>query len=672
MADKNTDFLKFNAYSIKELIKQKLASDTRFTDQLYEGSNISLLINLVSYMYQCLMYNLNNAASESMFSDTQIYENINRLVNLIGYHPRGYIPSSLNLYLIPQASTNGNVYNSTILPFSYIDTGLTDKRGKKICFSINEQQSVTTNYHTVVNLVNGRWKLYGTIFTANGIDYETFLLDGLRSDHESEEYVANEIIVFVESIDENGNTTITKWTRDDNELFVQSYANRLTIDGNEDIQNNSLLYTPDFKVFSSRLNQDKTYEIKFGNGITGKRLKKGDRIYVMYLDTNGPEGKITLDDVDISNLKFKNSPTEFGLSEELYQKMFNLDADIDSITKHLEDEYVLSMPFPSTTPKNEDGVEDIREKAPTWFKTGNRLITKADYEYYMKNSPRMENFGIIDVKCMNNWDYMVSFYRWLYNLGLNSKDKPGAYKYLQKQRLVQYGYQFVDSADANNIYIWTKLDSDDTTGEKMEQLKVVFDREATELKTMTTEVYIQQPVTMMYDISFTPDDLYYNNLTLNDDTTFDTAYSYLEITMSDNSVYNSTSIKTSVAKIILNAFQPEFNNIGKGIDYQSIMNNIYNINGVERVRTVFYIEPEYVNNNPELNQYQSRYCDGIAFASWTSSSIINKGDDLVISNNSRNVEQFHFPQLIYDNVSTLSNKIKVIRKSMNNSNPVKF
>ena len=73
------------------------------------------------------------------------------------------------------------------------------------------------------------------------------------------------------------------------------------------------------------------------------------------------------------------------------------------------------------------------------------------------------------------------------------------------------------------------------------------------------------------------------------------------------------------------------------------MNNIYNINGVERVRTVFYIEPEYVNNNPELNQYHSRYCDGISFATWTSSSIIDKGDDLVISNNSRNVEQFHFP-----------------------------
>ena len=27
--------------------------------------------------------------------------------------------------------------------------------------------------------------------------------------------------------------------------------------------------------------------------------------------------------------------------------------------------------------------------------------------------------GVIDVKCMNNWDYMTSFYRWLYNLGIN-------------------------------------------------------------------------------------------------------------------------------------------------------------------------------------------------------------------------------------------------------------
>lgn len=62
-----TDFLKFNAYSIKDLIIRKLSEDSRFTDQIYEGSNLQVLIDLFSYMYQCMMYQLNNAASESMW-----------------------------------------------------------------------------------------------------------------------------------------------------------------------------------------------------------------------------------------------------------------------------------------------------------------------------------------------------------------------------------------------------------------------------------------------------------------------------------------------------------------------------------------------------------------------------------------------------------------------------
>ena len=94
MAKINTDYLKFNAYSIKDLIVRKLSEDTKFTDQVYEGSNLNILIDMVSYMYQCLMFNLNNAAAESMFSDTQIYENINRLCKFIGYNPKGMITSN--------------------------------------------------------------------------------------------------------------------------------------------------------------------------------------------------------------------------------------------------------------------------------------------------------------------------------------------------------------------------------------------------------------------------------------------------------------------------------------------------------------------------------------------------------------------------------------------------
>ena len=39
--------------------------------------------------------------------------------------------------------------------------------------------------------------MYPTIFTASGIEREKFVLDGIKSDTENGEYVANNIIVFV-------------------------------------------------------------------------------------------------------------------------------------------------------------------------------------------------------------------------------------------------------------------------------------------------------------------------------------------------------------------------------------------------------------------------------------------------------------------------------------------
>ena len=50
----------------------------------------------------------------------------------------------------------------------------------------------------------------------------------------------------------------------------------------------------------------------------------------------------------------------------------------------------------STVAQAEEDVDDIRETAPDYYKLGNRLITKDDFEYYVKN--RYKN-NIIDVKC---------------------------------------------------------------------------------------------------------------------------------------------------------------------------------------------------------------------------------------------------------------------------------
>ena len=50
----------------------------------------------------------------------------------------------------------------------------------------------------------------------------------------------------------------------------------------------------------------------------------------------------------------------------------------------------------STVAQAEEDVDDIRETAPDYYKLGNRLVSKSDYEYYVKS--RFKD-NIIVAKC---------------------------------------------------------------------------------------------------------------------------------------------------------------------------------------------------------------------------------------------------------------------------------
>lgn len=400
----NTDFLRFSAYSMKDLITRRLANDSRFTDQIYEGSNLAVLIDLVSYMYQCLVAQLNSAASESMFQDTQIFENIIRLVSLIGYSPKGCTPASMYLYLDNRSSDGGfHAFDGMVLPrFSYFDTGLTDSRGAPICFSTGDEDiKLEGQEYKAIEFLNGRWKLYGTVFTASGVERETFTLDGIRSFSDDEKYVAHRYIkVFVQSEGKFQDY----WKCDYNEIFA-SYD----VDMNPDLMPSnkvsfSTVYGNDERlgaVYSIKMTEDHSYVLKFGDGVTGRKLNPEDRVYIWYLDTNGPDGAVDVNDIRFP-VTLRHSPEDFGISRDLYFATFFDGSDAGNIitgqVPMLPKSYEV-YPF-----KPEEAVEDIRRNAPEWFKTGNRLITRADYEHWIRTNM---NSRVADVRCMNNWEYMA-------------------------------------------------------------------------------------------------------------------------------------------------------------------------------------------------------------------------------------------------------------------------
>ena len=632
MADKNTDFLRFNAYSIKDLITRKLSENSNFSDQIYEGSNLAILIDIVSYMYQCLLLNLNNCASETMFSDTQIYENINRLCKFIGYSPRGIKPAMANFEYIKENDDNDG---RNIPAFCYIDTGKVDRNGKKICFSTYEDVEINKNINTDVALYNGIWKSYPTIFTASGLENETIILDSLDASKVAGEFV----YVYVKSSE-----GIKQWKYDKDELFINMSRNNVTE------TNFASIYNSKETVYSIRVNDNKNYELKFGNNVIGKKLSPGDKIYVLYLETNGEDGYIDMGDIQTAKL----------IDE---REQFIPDDLQDLIIKREGEEATdieLFLTQNSSNPIPIETVDEIRENAPNYFKTGNRLITIQDYEYFIRTNYIND---VVDVKCQNNFDYISTFFKWLWNIGKNGKlnhEKSGTY-YIKQDRLQRSNYTYADPSDSNNVYIWLKfIPRIQNTSIYIQKMQQSINRITKNIKTLTQEIMACDVVDVDFAICAAPEDIALKEYLLKDGVMIEENNdSYVEITMDDNILYANSNVKYQIADIIWDSFKAENCKIGQNIDINSMTNKILSLNGILGIRTVFKKDDIEIRKN------------GLSFASW-SAKYIEKGDDLDVSNSSRTLEEFQFPVLAYTDKTQLLNKIVIIKKSLSNINTIKY
>lgn len=686
MASTNTDFLRFSAYSIKNLLTRKLSENSEFTDQIYAGSNLQILIDLFSYMAEQMLFALNNAAAESMFSDTQMYENMNRLVKFLGYNPTGFTPSTCQFTI-----DTGDEDDAIIPKYSAIKIPKTDINGNQVYYSfVNNYETKQGDDNTAI-LYNGVWKMYSTIFTASGTKYETFVLNGLRSDSNNSEFIAHKFIDVYIYRDQQ----YIQFTGITDDIFLQNDTkydgDGLNIYSNDDSS----------RVYTIRLNEDKTYEIKFGNGINGQLLQAGDRIYVFYLDTNGFDGKLEAGEFSGTGAIQKGYEV-LGISEDMYYdgllKINNLKDNISVI-----DSFNIYNSEASTEAQPEETVEDIREKAPNYYKLGNRLVTKSDYEYYVKNR-YSEN--IIDVLCQNNWDYASTFYAWLYNLGKNGRNSNYAYTlhkdeesgeqyysvtyaagtgsntmltvkhhpnepfltgnpttYLNEKTLMKYGYKYCDAADSNNVYLWTRLQNNSDVWKK------TLKEELMTIKDLTVEPVLLDPVIVNIAICSAPVERaleYLNNPDIYSqfDNTDDGYESYIEITLKENSMFNNATVKNQVANIIVSYFTEQNMKLGFEINLNELLTSIYAIGGIENIRTVF--TQKY---NKLGKTYNTQYIDGISIATW-SNEILDSGEDIQVSNINKTLECFQFP--VFYNTETILDKIIVIKRSFSTTTTIQY
>lgn len=412
MSEKFTEFglstdsyAAFDATTLKALIQNRLSESDVFTDHVFEGSNLSSIIDIIAYSYHTLLFYLNRTASESNFTEAQLYENVNRIVKALSYNPSGYKSAVLTF----KSSTTVSPGTYTIPRYSFVNVG-----GIKYSTNIDmsfgkispegEQEQLASLQEDYL-LHQGEFLEY-PVQTAVGEDFETVTL-AINKDIKVD---THNIHVYVKSAG--------KWEeyKDTQSLFLES---------------------PAALSFEKRLNENKLYEIKFGNDTYGKKLQPGDQISIFYLKSDGDEGAIGANTLNgslspITTSTFLSIREQIKPPTTIYMSVGDMQrvqfTNIDSSTK----------------PEAEESVDSIKTHAPKFFGIQHRLITADDFQNFIQK--QYDNI-VLDTKVVSNTQYIDGHLTYVAEvLGLQ---KPSL-----ESRLLSNQVTFATSTNYNNVYIY--------------------------------------------------------------------------------------------------------------------------------------------------------------------------------------------------------------------------
>jgi len=571
-------YLAFDALSMKQHIKERLNAAGVFTDQNYEGSYISTIIDIIAYTFHVLMFYLNRTSTESLFSDANLYENMNRIVKMLDYKPIGHQSAILSFLMsVRGQGVTSSIGSYTIPRYSYVDiNGIPYSFNEDITFAKrrtgNEEMTDLSNDKV---LFQGRFEEFPT-YNAVGNENEIIFLT-----------IGQNIII--------------------DHFNVHVYVKREGGKWKQWHQTPTLyLENTEAEKFELRFNENKRYEIKFGNGINGSKLNAGDQVAIYYLESKGKEGEVGVGTLDGKNMVTYSSFRYNQIVEDDIDEQYELLTDLSTID--------FTNTSPSTYSSVNESVDYIRQNAPGAFRAQYRLVTQQDYKNYVET-----NFANIvhDVYVANNWTYLSQQMKYYHNLGLT---KP-----MDDARLLFNQVMFADSCNFNNVYLTIVPKTISQSGGLIQsmltpsQKSLILDSIRAS-KTLTTEVIILDPIYM----AMAPCLPKTAEPNLEDITN-----TRLLIIQEPNSRRTQESIINDAVAVFQEYFARENSTLGQEINVKQITDDLLNINGLKTFYTT--------------NLENTKRIEGLSMLLWNP---IYETDKKLVSQNI-NLEYFKYPYL-YD------------------------
>ena len=316
-------FTNLNFEDIKSSIKDYLRANTQFKDMDFEGSNLSILIDILAYNSYTTAYNTNMAINETFIDSATLRENVVSLARNIGYVPRsrraaraivnfnasGITSTTKQITFQPGVIANGSVSN-----INYV-------------FSLPEAVSF--------NAFNGASKGMMVIYQGQYVT-NSYVVD---NNNPSERYVLpNDGIdtstISVKIRNSSSDNTTTSYELVDNIIGITSTSN----------------------IYLLQETTDEKYELLFGDDVFGKKLESGNIIDISYIKTNGKSGN------GIENFTFAGLIKDEDGADETDFRMF------------------FSANEKSANGDEIEPVESVKYYAPRLYAAQHRAVTANDYE----------------------------------------------------------------------------------------------------------------------------------------------------------------------------------------------------------------------------------------------------------------------------------------------------
>ena len=314
--------LDFDSY--KDSLKTFLRSQDRFKDYDFEGSNLSVLLDLLSYnTYQNAFY-LNMVSNEMFLDSAKLRDSVISHAKELNYLPRSFRSSSATIQLVVTSSDSAK--RSIIVP-----------KGTSFTARVDD---FTYNFSTTENVVITNRVPSGSNFiytSENIIIYEgNYLSDTYNVNYNSPlVYKISNKRVDLESL------LVTVF--EDNGTTIHTYTRATSLFGHD----------LNSKVFFLQPGIGDAYEVVFGDGVVGRKPKNNSVIVIEYRICNG----------ELPNGAFKFINT----------------ARIDN-----ESNVVIETLTAATDGAVAEDMNSIKYNAPRAFTTQERAVTSEDYENLLK------------------------------------------------------------------------------------------------------------------------------------------------------------------------------------------------------------------------------------------------------------------------------------------------